>query len=83
MSKGTIITLHYCRVNSAADFITAEAIRIFLMLQHKAIKENPAKVQQMYAAAFSIYGFVHSYNPSIPSFETTMHPTPNPTKPAR
>jgi hypothetical protein len=46
ISRGTIIILHYWRVNSAADLITADAILIFLILQQRAIKDRPTKVQQ-------------------------------------
>jgi len=41
-----MIILHYWRVNSAADLMTAEAILIFLMLQQRAIKDRPTTVQQ-------------------------------------
>jgi hypothetical protein len=47
MRKGTIIILHYCRVNSAAAFIIPAAILNFFRLQQRAIKEKPANVQQI------------------------------------
>ena len=45
--KGTMTILHYCLVNSAADFKIAAAILSFLKLQQSARKEKPAMIQQM------------------------------------
>lgn len=63
IKNGTMIILHYFRVNSAADFKIAAAILNFLKLQHSASKENPAITQQIYAVASSASGLVHSSYP--------------------
>jgi hypothetical protein len=45
--KGTMIILHYCRVNSAAALMIAVATLSLLRLQQMAKNENSAKVQQI------------------------------------
>ena len=83
MSKGTMMILHSCLVNSAADLMTAAAILIFLKLQQSVSIDRPAATKQTYPAILNISGFVHSSYPSMPSFATTIHPTPSPISPAR
>lgn len=47
MKRGTMMILHSCLVNSAADLITAAAILILFMLQQMARMEIPATTQQI------------------------------------